>query len=519
MAAGGARGSLGCNYLVAQPPFLDNASVMPSTYHGACFAAMVANGWSTPAKLTVQYGNRTEDVSAYARIPSGIGEELTYHELPADGIPPGEVAVIFLSHKAGAAVSDGAGGTLSSLECPFTPFELQDRAAVASGTGETFGIVSTVPVTLYDIHPYGGAASFLPAAALLLPVDSWAQNYVVAGPTPVSRMGLGAPWMTIAASEDETTILMTTRKKIDKGKSPESFKLDAGKTRQFYGNDPTAMLLSADKPIGVWTGNTYMHVKSNTSPLGGGSDSAHQQVFGVQTLGHEYVGAGIPTRLATKKAEQVPYRIVGTVDGTVLTWDPAPPDDAPSTLERGESLELKTNDKFVVRSQDSAHPFAMSLLMPGAPEPATGRSGCAKVDAGGIQMYPERCALGDEDWTLTIPPEQFLKYYAFFVDPTYTTTSLVVTRAKENGVFYDVLLECMGNIEGFEPVGNGDFEVAHVDLYRAGSGGECAKSRHRASSHGPFGITVWGMDYYASYGYPAGGNISQVNTVTVDVPK
>lgn len=32
---------------------------------------------------------------------------------------------------------------------------------------------------------------------------------------------------------------------------------------------------------------------------------------------------------------------------------------------------------------------------------------------------------------------------------------------------------------------------------------------------GAFGITVWGTDYYASYCYPAGGNVGAINNVVV----
>ena len=63
----------------------------------------------------------------------------------------------------------------------------------------------------------------------------------------------------------------------------------------------------------------------------------------------------------------------------------------------------------------------------------------------------------------------------------------------------------------------GRFEVAHVDLSRAfvGVTAACATSRHEATSDGAFGVTVWGTDYYASYAYPAGGNIGTINQVVV----
>jgi hypothetical protein len=36
-----------------------------------------------------------------------------------------------------------------------------------------------------------------------------------------------------------------------------------------------------------------------------------------------------------------------------------------------------------------------------------------------------------------------------------------------------------------------------------------------AESNAPFGIVTWGTDYYASYGYPAGGNVGAINRVVV----
>ena len=38
---------------------------------------------------------------------------------------------------------------------------------------------------------------------------------------------------------------------------------------------------------------------------------------------------------------------------------------------------------------------------------------------------------------------------------------------------------------------------------------------HTATSSGPFGLTVWGLDNFASYAYPAGGNVASINTVVV----
>ena len=77
---------------------------------------------------------------------------------------------------------------------------------------------------------------------------------------------------------------------------------------------------------------------------------------------------------------------------------------------------------------------------------------------------------------------------------------------------------CLGAVTGWQPVGTaGKYEVAHVDLFRSfvGTTPACETSQHEATSAGAFGVTVWGTDYYASYGYPAGGNIGTINDVVV----
>ncbi len=116
------------------------------------------------------------------------------------------------------------------------------------------------------------------------------------------------------------------------------------------------------------------------------------------------------------------------------------------------------------------------------------------------------------------PPGQFLRRYVFFVDPTYATTNLVLVRQRNDTGFSDVDISCLGKVSGWQAVGaGGNYEVAHVDLFRAfkGSNINCETSQHVATSDGDFGITVWGTDSYASYGYPAGGNLATINTVVI----
>ena len=47
--------------------------------------------------------------------------------------------------------------------------------------------------------------------------------------------------------------------------------------------------------------------------------------------------------------------------------------------------------------------------------------------------------------------------------------------------------------------------------------GACSYGRHEASSDGPFGLYVLGMDKYASYGFPAGAGSRPTSPYRVEV--
>jgi hypothetical protein len=206
---------------------------------------------------------------------------------------------------------------------------------------------------------------------------------------------------------------------------------------------------------------------------------------------------------------------VGIIDGTTLTYDP-PVSGAPAVLDQGQVAEFSSTQAFRVTSQDADHPFAIAQMMNSAYWIGVGelREGAT---APGWDMM-----LGDEEFVSLLPPAQFLKHYVFFTDPTYPTTNLVLTRVKTAQGFQDVDVDCIGTISGWKPVGtSGEFEVTTVDLLRAAVPvNACENGRHEASSDGPFGIVVWGLDSYSSYAYPAGGNAAQLTTMVVPaVPK
>ncbi|MCA9636019.1 MAG: IgGFc-binding protein, partial [Myxococcales bacterium] len=510
------EGSIGCEFWAPTPPFVFNGDPGASQ-RGPCFAVFLANTWEDSAKISITYDGQSYDAATYARIPKGIAPNTTYDPLPADGIPPDEVAIIFLSHRPGVK-------NATSLECPVPPIILDDTAVPGAGKGKAFHVVSDRPVRAYDILPYGGASSYLPSATLLFPATSWGTNFVANAPakgaTSDGRFAL------VVANEDNTTIKIAPKSNFPGGNGivpapanvTTEYTLNAGETIQWSGlndpMDPTAALLESDKPIALWTGNKYLRIGSMTSPGGGGGESAHQQIPHVTALGSEYVGAGVVTRLQSLQPESVPYRLVGAVDGTMLSWDPMPP-GVPAMINAGQIVDFETTQVFIVKSQDSDHPFLFSQYMAGTQ--GSFRAGCSN--------NPGPCPLGDEEWVSLLPPAQFQDRYVFFTDPTYPTTNVVLVRVKgEDDMFADVNIECMGApVTGWMPVGgDGRFEYAHVDLSRGGQaapGTNCATSRHLAESDKTFGIVVWGTDYYSSYGYPGGGDIAGINDIVVPLPQ
>ncbi|CAN5386951.1 hypothetical protein BH11MYX1_BH11MYX1_39530 [soil metagenome] len=63
--------------------------------------------------------------------------------------------------------------------------------------------------------------------------------------------------------------------------------------------------------------------------------------------------------------------------------------------------------------------------------------------------------------------------------------------------------------------GGAQYEMTRVDLQRVQAVGSCTNGRHTASSGSAFTIMVWGLAEFASYAYPAGGNVGKINPVVV----
>jgi hypothetical protein len=374
------------------------------------------------------------------------------------------------------------------------PAAFVDKTPDGTGFGSSFRLTSNVPVAATAIYPFGGAPTAIPSATLLLPVATWAKQHIVINGWEVGRYG--APGAQIVASEDDTELTLLPKRDIQAGVgvpaslagAPTTFKLKRGQLLQLVQSEElTGSILTSDKPTTVFGGHAVAWIPGDR-PTG---DTLGQQIPAFEQWGSEYVGVGYRPRLGNEH-EPVLYRIVAARDGTRLDYDPAVPPGAPITMSAGEmaTFESGTGDPFVVRTQDIDHPVYLAQYM-------TGHQGYGNQ--------------GDPEFVNVIPAGQYLNAYSFYADPSYPETSLVVVRAKTDGTFRDVWLDCAGNLGGWRPVGaRGAYEFTRVDLSRnrgpgdAFDGGACQYGLQRMRSDGAFTATIWGWGRYASYAYPGG---------------
>jgi len=510
------KSTFGCDYYVVGPDILFDGA-------GACFAAFVVNTWTTPVSVAVDFEGQPLDATKFAYIPSGNGGAITYAPLKNGEIPPGQVAILFLNRFGFNPL-----GLVTDCPAGVTPaITSKDTAPHGTTVGSAFHIATSAPVVAYDIYPYGGGQSAFTSATLLMPTSAWDTNYIA-----VDAFGpgiFGGPFVSIVAQQDGTEVTINPSADIvasptvagtPKG-MPGKYTLARGQVLQFTQGAPLAgSVIQSSHPVGVWGGKTNLGIDACCD------DSAHQQIPPVRALGSEYAAVRYRNRYDGIE-EEPPWRIIGAVDGTVLTYDPSPPPGSPATLGRGQVTDFHATGQFVVRSQDADHPFYMSAHMTGA--------GLYDPEQ---QMPPTGPAdgRGDAEFVNIVPPAEYLDKYVFFTDPTYAETNLVLVRGKGPQGFADVTLDCAGVLGGWQPLGAaGKYEYTRVDLVRHNfqPQGTCNNGRHEISSKQPFGLTVWGWGsaetgklgagfytQYVSYAYPAGAGVAPINTVEVPtVPK
>lgn len=497
-AAADNKSTVGCDYY-------DTDMAFDGESDGSCLAAYLANTWTSDVTIGLTYKGTTLNAANFARIPVGSGASLTYQQLPNGKLPAGKVAILFLANMSGQ----------SGLEsnCP-VPAAVTNELVGSETTGilNAFHITTDAPVVGYDIWPYGGSQTYIASATLLIPTSAWDTNYLTidayAAPSWATTSSPQQAFVQIVAMQNGTTVTISPTAPIvaangvagtGKGQ-PKTYNLNAGQILQLKQFDElNGSPVQSNNPIGVWGGHSCMEVDVSDTAC----DGAHQQLFPIKAMGNQYVAVKYKDR--STSAETPPWRIMGVVDGTTLTYQPSKPTGAPTTLNSGQVVKFNTGTPFVVTSQDAQHPFYLGGHMTGQ-------------DTGSVDM-----TTGDPEWVNVVPPAQWLPHYIIMTDPTYAFTELVLMRGPDaNNNLQDVTLDCLtGPVTGWQTIPGTAFQWARVDLVNNGAAvGKCNSGYHDLKSNAPFGITVWGWDQYCSYAYPGGASVQPINSVVVvPVPK
>ncbi|AKV01121.1 hypothetical protein AKJ09_07784 [Labilithrix luteola] len=499
-SAAASQGSIGCSFWSTPPDV--------STFgQNSCFAAFIANTWNTPVTVTAEYGSDPLDVSnSVYKATTGADGATTYTRIEG-AIPPGEVGIVFLQQgdplprdQHFVACPKGVNVAWHGIPIP------EHQTSIY----KAFHLSTNLPVSAYSMFPYGGAKSYIPSATLLVPSTSWDTNYFLVDGWKSNE---GMPFVQIIAQEDNTEVRMKPSVALKEGKGvapapagfTASWTINRGEVLEFaQGSSLAGSPIQTSHPVALFGGSQCSYVPSNI----GACDSLHQQIAPLRQWASTYSAVPYRSRIVGLQGtplieEAVYWKMVAARDGTTLTYEPAPPPDAPTTLNAGESVTFTSAAPFVVKSQGNDYPFYVAVYMSG----------------GDVYSTP-----GDPDFVNIVPDEQFLDHYVFFVDHTFSESVLTLVRRKdESGAFHDVSLDCAGTIAGWQPLGkDGTIEYTWVALTHNGQGvttpaGTCSYGRHEAKSDGAFMVYVWGEDTYASYGFPAGAGSRPTSPYTVEI--
>jgi hypothetical protein len=300
----------------------------------------------------------------------------------------------------------------------------------------------------------------------------------------------------VIATEDNTTVTITPHVNTAAGSNglpamtagvPTNVVLDAydyiqiGVIDQNLGIDVQALTgseITSDKPIAVFGGHSCGAVPGEPTPW---CDHVEEQIFPLETWGQNYVASRNPVR----GNEPMRWRIVASVDNTVIDFDPVVSVGAQIVLDAGQMVEFDEMQDFYVEASD---PILMAGYM----------HGC--------RANPDPCT-GDPYMVLMVPVEQYQNDYVFLVDASYDEDFAKLVRPA--GV--EVTVECLGVVpeDRWTSIGNSDWEWATINM-NPGEG-MCTVGTNQASATEGFGIIVSGQAPAASYAYPGGLALDSIN--------
>jgi hypothetical protein len=389
-----------------------------------------------------------------------------------------------------------AAGGIAQYVLPWLSSISNGNAVTEHVVGGAYHILTNEPVTVYQFnardYTLNGAFSYTNDASLLLPVNAMTQNYYVVG---------AATWdvytgnVTVIATQNNTTVtyaapggdaiiaganLTTTGGTSAVLAAGDVLLISAAANggATTFGSDQSGAHVTANAPIEVFGGVDCTNMPANVQYC----DHTEEVVLPVETLRGDYLVVRPQNDYATSRQY---VKIVGTVAGTTLTYDPAIA-GAPTTLAAGQTSFFEaTVDFHVVASQ----PVIVGQFME-----SENNFGASCVNSGD---QTNKC--GDPAESVAVATGQFRNSYQFIAPPSYEENYVSIIAPNGATVTVDGTNYTSGTAIG----ASSGYWVKPV-LICAGCSGV-----HTATGTQPFGIQVYGYGAYTSYMYPGGLNLTR----------
>jgi hypothetical protein len=392
--------------------------------------------------------------------------------LITETIPPRQVRVLNLSGTHSGQVGHYAG----------------DAGFNGTGiaVGRAFRITSELPVVATQFNPIGGASGHTTDASLLLPTHTLAHDYIHLAWAQGHGDGSN---LIVVGTQANTTVTITPTVGTTAGQNGLPAMTAGAPTQVTIGaydyvqlstgsQDLSGSVITSSAPVAVFGGHTCANVPTTATTA---CDHVEEQIFPLETWGHNYVAARNPQRAN----EAMVWRVVAAEDATTITFDPPVSVGAQTMMNATDVLQFSDGGDFHA-SADKPIMIAGYMV------------GCSAAGGG--------CP-GDPYMVLMVPEEQYQDDYVFLVDTSYDQDFAKLIRPA--GAQIDV--ECLGVVpaERWSPVGGSGWEVATIDM----NPGEalCTTGTNEATGTAPFGIIVSGQASAASYAYAGGLALQPIN--------
>ena len=412
---------IGCDYY-------PTVTLQHDSYNGGTkiFAAVIANSAGKDAQITITRGAMMVDwfvvkAGAVQEVPLKWVNELT------KGIGPSKLTV------------DGA-----------------------------YRIRSDHPVTVYQYNLLYADASN--DASLMLPVNAWTGEYVVAS-FPHAAANNFPGFYAVVAREDNTLVTLTpstTGGKVQAGAGVAAdgtgqVMLNADDVLQVAtaaGGDLTGTRISADRAVQVIAGHKCSKVPQDVDQC----DHLEEAMFPVEALAKEYIVVP-PVQSPKDNLEQGQVvRVIASEANTTVTFTP---DQGVNAVLKnaGDFIELsKTIARFKVAADKK---ILVAQYMVG--------------QGGGFGAQ-------DPSMLLAVATEQYRKDYLFQAPNSWTANYVDIILKSGTPVKVDGV-----DVMGFVKIAGTEYSVAHVKLNNLGTGIHTLTATERV------GISVYGIQDFGSY--------------------